>query len=211
VLYLVPSDPPQSPEAAGSSISALGEALLDKPLSSAAIRSFKEQFSLHTERGAALMSAASLDAKLVDVLKAHMINSSLKAMMFREGGPLGSFSTRIRLAYLLGIISKPVYHELEIVREIRNKFAHRLDVFDFSHQEIKEQCDKLIIVRSFLAIPEEQRPNLLGIIFYGFDLGQDPFMFIATTIMLELVLQMENSIVHPIRSPTLFLGQHSQE
>ena len=39
-------------------------------------------------------------------------------------GPLGTFSSRISMAYLLGHIPPWMYRDLELIRGIRNKFAH---------------------------------------------------------------------------------------
>src|SRR5262249_53468695 len=110
-----PSDTAPPPQ---TMLTALGAALIGLQK-----RMFHEKFSMHTERGAALSAAADLDEELTVTIKKHMIDSSLKAMMFKEGRPLGNFGTKIQVAYLLGIISKLIFEELEVVKEIRNKLA----------------------------------------------------------------------------------------
>jgi len=103
-----PSDTAPPPQ---TMLTALGAALIGLQK-----RMFHEKFSMHTERGAALSAAADLDEELTVTIKKHMIDSSLKAMMFKEGRPLGNFGTKIQVAYLLGIISKLIFEELEVVK-----------------------------------------------------------------------------------------------
>jgi DNA-binding MltR family transcriptional regulator len=45
--------------------------------------------------------------------------------MFDPSGPLGSFSTKIVLAFLIGMFTKESTQDLHIIREVRNEFAHK--------------------------------------------------------------------------------------
>jgi DNA-binding MltR family transcriptional regulator len=56
--------------------------------------------------------------------------------MFHSSAPLGSFAAKIRLAHLLGLISKDFYSDLEMMKEIRNRFAHDLSAVSFDQQSI---------------------------------------------------------------------------
>jgi len=49
-----------------------------------------------------------------------------------DSGPLRSFSTKITLGYALGIYNEKIQHDLNIVRVIRNAFAHSKKLLDFS-------------------------------------------------------------------------------
>jgi len=48
-----------------------------------------------------------------------------------ESGPLRSFSAKISMGYALGIYSEKIQHDLNIVRVIRNAFAHSKKLLDF--------------------------------------------------------------------------------
>jgi DNA-binding MltR family transcriptional regulator len=48
-----------------------------------------------------------------------------------ESGPLRSFSTKISIGHALGIYSDKLQHDLNIVRIIRNAFAHSKKLLDF--------------------------------------------------------------------------------
>jgi DNA-binding MltR family transcriptional regulator len=64
--------------------------------------------------------------------------TTLVADLFKPTGPLGPFATKVRLAYLLRVISKSTADDLIIVTKIRNKFAHDLSVKTFEEQQITD-------------------------------------------------------------------------
>jgi DNA-binding MltR family transcriptional regulator len=67
--------------------------------------------------------------------------------MFHPSGPLGTFSSKIRLAYLMGLISKSWYVELENFKEIRNLFAHHLEINSFSYPKVRDKCNNFHIFK----------------------------------------------------------------
>lgn len=107
---------------------------------------FKFQFLLlkETDRGVALMSAAYLENSLEVLLKKYFIkNVSSKDDPFNKYGFLSSFSSKIDLAYMLGLISYKTKQELNWIREMRNTFAHSADFIDFDRQSFADKCDNL--------------------------------------------------------------------
>ena len=44
------------------------------------------------------------------------------------------------MAYYLGLISQPCRRDLDIIRGIRNDFAHKLDIGSFSVQTVQDRC-----------------------------------------------------------------------
>ena len=49
-----------------------------------------------------------------------------------ENGPLRSLSTKISMAHALGIYDAKVKHDLDVVRTVRNAFAHSKKLIDFN-------------------------------------------------------------------------------
>jgi Mannitol repressor len=99
-----------------------------------------------SDRGVALIGAAYLDDILLKLLQAHLIEaaSSKEFKEFFSGlGLLSGFSSRIKAAYLLGLIGEKVYRDLEYVRKIRNQFAHNPWDLSFDDQQIKDWCSQL--------------------------------------------------------------------
>ncbi len=101
-----------------------------------------------SDRAAALIVAAWVDDALTEMVINHLIqDEKLIEEMFRPMGPLGSFSSKIHLAYLTGTISKMVHENLEIIRNIRNDFAHSRTHLRFSDQSISDRCRNLALKR----------------------------------------------------------------
>ncbi|SRR5713226_3260197 len=102
-------------------------------------------------RAMAIVAAAILEDHLTIVIKSRLLHKSIKKGknpiedMFRGGGPLGDFSNKIDLAYLLGCISAAAAEELHSIRRIRNAFAHQMQTSDFENDKVAALCAKLKI------------------------------------------------------------------
>lgn len=87
------------------------------------------------------MAAAFLDVELREMLEFFFVeNKSIHQRFFGYGGPCGAFSSRIDMAYLLGLISKSDHQDLTIIRKIRNDFAHVHKPITFDSQAIRNRC-----------------------------------------------------------------------
>ena len=107
----------------------------------------KDYFRLlrkETDRGCAMIVAAHLDQKLSQLLRGCMLQNKEYedeiTNLLKDPGPLGTFSARIRLAHYLNLISPQVRRDLDIIRKIRNDFAHELRFEDFNTPSIKDRC-----------------------------------------------------------------------
>lgn len=65
--------------------------------------------------------------------------------------PLSSFASKIKIAFCLGLISSDEYDDLQIIRDIRNTFAHYLTDCDFTQQRIRSLMDKFVFVNKVTA------------------------------------------------------------
>jgi hypothetical protein len=111
------------------------------------IQKFRESLTPETDRGCALMAAAFLDERLMDLLKANLVNDDrMSQKVFDSSGPLGSFSSRIDMAYLMGLIPKNALRDLHLLRKIRNNFAHVSDKLTFETPEISDRCGLLFFI-----------------------------------------------------------------
>src|SRR4051794_30171075 len=96
------------------------------------IEAFRKALTAESDRGCALFAAAYLDHSLSDVLYVSLVaNKKIETDLFEGTAPLASFSSRIKMAYYLGLISQPCRRDLDIIRGIRNDFAHKLDADSF--------------------------------------------------------------------------------
>lgn len=60
-----------------------------------------------------------------------------------QNGPLGTFAAKIKIAYALGIFTKEMKEEIDIIRRIRNAFAHSKNRLSFSSPQIAQACSLL--------------------------------------------------------------------
>ena len=105
---------------------------------------FLEEFQAETDRGAALVGAALIDQKLKDTLAAFFAERRVGAELLDGGNaPLGTLSARIKAALCLGLINRDEFHECDLIRKIRNEFAHRTHGTTFSDPVIATHCSKL--------------------------------------------------------------------
>jgi DNA-binding MltR family transcriptional regulator len=104
----------------------------------------KATLALETDRGCALMTAAFLESEIESLIKEKLLGTNKEVeKLFEFNGPLGTFSSKAKLSYALGLISKSIFQDLEIIRNIRNDFAHNYKFIDFSTTSIKEKISKL--------------------------------------------------------------------
>lgn len=94
-----------------------------------------------SERGKILLLAGKIDELLCQLLqtffKPHRGKKS-DDKLFMPMGPLGSFSSRIEMAYRVGLISKTSADCLDILRDIRNKGAHKIEPFSYENGKYSE-------------------------------------------------------------------------
>lgn len=102
---------------------------------------FLEDFNKETERGAALSAAAYLDDLLGQILSSFCVpNSSGKTLASSEGkAPLGTFSARLQACHALGLISDSEFAQCDLVRKVRNEFAHKVKM-SFENDRVKGLC-----------------------------------------------------------------------
>jgi hypothetical protein len=110
--------------------------------------SYAELFAGETDRGAAVLAGSYLGSLLEDLLRAKLVPGDyLKSLFSDANGPLGTFYSRITLAYALGLLPPEVQHDLHLVRKIRNKFAHHPEMMRFQTRPVSDWCRELDTTR----------------------------------------------------------------
>lgn len=81
-------------------------------------------------RSTIIICAATLDTQLEKLIKNILLQEKNTDDDIFEGGnaPLSTFSSKIILAYYLGLISEHERKTLDCIRKIRNKAAHEIDI-----------------------------------------------------------------------------------
>jgi DNA-binding MltR family transcriptional regulator len=138
---------------------------------------FMKQLMEESDRGAALAGIAYLDELLGRLFKAQMLTEKVSEELFGRFGPLSSFSSRIDVAYCLGWIGPETYRDLNLLRKIRNDFAHAHEPVTFSDAAVQSRCSELQIPKGF-----------------GYRLKpRDQFLFAASMLALRLEFYQRDS------------------
>lgn len=107
------------------------------------VMEFRDSLNPESDRGCALMAAAFLDAELDLLLRQCIVDSRVAEDIFGQSRPLSTFSARIDLAFLLGLIDGVTHRDLHLIRKIRNDFGHVHAPLSFGEKAIAARCREL--------------------------------------------------------------------
>lgn len=126
---------------------------------------FFKELQDESPRAAVIIASAFLDAQL----RAILLNSFVDKKTSEEllDSDLSTFSFRIKTSYCMGLISESMFHDLNIIRKIRNKFAHQMHGYSFDEPEIVSWCNSLKLAKMITdvtSIPKSHRTHfILGV------------------------------------------------
>jgi DNA-binding MltR family transcriptional regulator len=136
-----------------------------------------------SDRACAVLAGAIVDDRLKGLLQKYLLpsKSAKEDKLLGRSSPIESLSSRIELAYRLGLIGEEMSSSLHWIRDIRNLAAHE-ESFSISEQSCR---DKIRNVIQSLKI-DKNAPKLL----------QAPYdsnrgMFIAAIIMIAIAIDLE--------------------
>ncbi|HHF3077038.1 MltR family transcriptional regulator [Vibrio diabolicus] len=109
------------------------------------MKSYKEVTEIikgESDRGAVLIAAAMVELELENLLKAKLVDTDKKKdPIFEHNGPLGNFSSKIEMAYRLGLITQKQNLMFNTFRKLRNQFAHSSVSLSLENDAIKDQLE----------------------------------------------------------------------
>jgi hypothetical protein len=104
---------------------------------------FLAELNKESDRGAVLISAAMVDDLLSKCLTSFLIeHEDVESLLEGFNAPLGTLSARMLAAFALGLLSEGEYRECQILRKVRNAFAHGIHI-SFGDPRIKDLCSNL--------------------------------------------------------------------
>jgi len=110
-------------------------------------------------RACALIWGALVEDALqyVTSIKLAHLTPDEKTDFFSESGPAGTFSSKIKIAYAMGAIETHVRDDINVIREIRNAFAHAQTALSFSNKEVADLSELLRpgIMRILTVAPQD--------------------------------------------------------
>ncbi len=106
-----------------------------------------DTYRSESDRAAAVLATSFLDNTLRSLLLAYMVEDPKVGGLFEGDRPLATFSARVTVAFGLGLLSPDRFSDLELIRRIRNQFAHSEEAISFDTSPIREWCAALWIAK----------------------------------------------------------------
>jgi DNA-binding MltR family transcriptional regulator len=132
----------------------------DKPSNTSYEEDKKELDSLHpfwetlaseSDRSVVIVSAILLDNLLERLIKTSYVKDPNVNTIFKDEHILRSFYTKINIAYFSGLIPKALHHDLKLICDIRNKFAHDVVAdLKFDDERIVQRINQFSQIREEL-------------------------------------------------------------
>jgi DNA-binding MltR family transcriptional regulator len=130
-----------------------------------------EEIDRQEDRGAAIIAGAFLEDFIGETIKARFVRDEVAVKkLFGGFGPLATFSAKIEVAYLMGLISKHSRTLANSIRNIRNDFAHNMGSLTFETPLIKGKCQGLLRQRDIKTMHRaaaklfKKHGNMMGVI-----------------------------------------------
>ena len=103
----------------------------------------KTQILITVSGGVAYLDEQLRQLIMISFANKSSVSEDLVGSEKKVDRPLSSFSSRINLAYCLGLINKKVSSDLHLIRKIRNRFAHKLHNYSWDEPEVISWCKSL--------------------------------------------------------------------
>jgi mannitol operon repressor len=105
---------------------------------------FREELDAGGDRSFVILCGSRIDAYIDELLRKVLVDDPSEVLELLRG-PLGTAGAKARTLYCLGALSPSEYRNLNILRKIRNKFAHELHGLSLESPEIVDLCSRLEI------------------------------------------------------------------
>jgi hypothetical protein len=110
---------------------------------------FMADITSDSDRSVAILTASFLERMLEEVILVHLTcdyrktsDGKLLGKLVEPDGALNGFGRKIYLGYALDLYEASLVDEMEIVRKVRNVFAHSALDVSFETEAISNECKK---------------------------------------------------------------------
>lgn len=116
------------------------------PLDTTDLDAVATEFYATSDRATVILQASALESILQQEIKqrfAQPVSGDLIDRVFEGNGPLATFSNKILMGEALGLFGPLFRHDLNLVRELRNGFAHARHAMTLETPVVAEMCKNL--------------------------------------------------------------------
>ena len=104
-----------------------------------------EQLSAESDRGSVILAAAWADELVTELLAAFLCDPlNGKEQLLKVGGPIGDLGAKIDLAYRLGLMRVSAHRSLNLLRRLRNDFAHLSAPLTFKTPSVEDRVGEML-------------------------------------------------------------------
>ncbi|MGD9767498.1 MAG: hypothetical protein AB7U62_07625 [Pseudolabrys sp.] len=109
------------------------------------LKELYHEINTGTDRSTVIVTSIFVENSLRDAIVArmHKLTKAEYDQLFTGNGSLSTFSNKIRLGYALGVFGSQVRNNLDLIRRIRNAFAHARRPISFRRQQIMSMANNL--------------------------------------------------------------------
>jgi hypothetical protein len=112
-------------------------------------KAFSTSLSEESDRARVIVVACWIE----EFLKVRLMNEFSKGnadarkALFSENGPFATFSAKINAAFCAGWIDKDVHHDIQVIRKLRNVFAHSYNPVSLDDGKTRDLIQSLRVPR----------------------------------------------------------------
>lgn len=119
------------------------------PLGPTRFNAVVKSFHKESDRAAGILAGSFVEHYLGEFLQEILVDDPIVRDLFNQPfAPLSSFSSRARLCFALKLIPKDFLADLDIIRDIRNHFAHHPLETSFGNPQVERLCSRLSVATS---------------------------------------------------------------
>ena len=158
------------------------------------------EFRGESDRAAVIVASAQIDVLLKEAIQKSLLPQLNKERdgdeLLEHDRPLATFSARTKVAFRLGLIDEETLKLIDIIRKIRNDFAHDVGI-RLSDVNYRNKMNGLITpFRKSFEYAKQDAPNIIK------DGARGQFEYLAAlTIMLLYSVVKKTEQVKPLRKP----------
>ncbi len=147
------------------------------------------------DRAAAIVGGAFVENYLTLAVKSRLrpLSARFDDKLFAGYGPLASFSAKIDLGFALHLYNDPQRADLVAIKNVRNYFAHHIDVREFENEHVAKLCANM-------HAPERTTNEL-----QGEEVTITRQRFTQTVVRLSIILSFQAMPPKPPEAPTIAL------
>ena len=103
------------------------------------------EINLQSHRAAAVLAGALVEDALQFAIQTHFVYlpRNERDKLFDYPGPLASFDAKIRVGYAMALYGPVIRNDLDVIRRIRNGFAHARKPITFDTPQVAKEMAKI--------------------------------------------------------------------